>query len=232
MLVFSEKFRLTQADLYANKTVRLSSVLDFFQTVSSEHSDLLGVGFDEMAKSNIAWVLARIKFTVLGELCANELVSVETFPRPRGAATYERDYFIYGENGDVKVKGSSQWVLMDGITRRLIRPFFDYEGEFVDRRAYTEKLERIMPICDKPLFSYTINDNDVDRNGHVNNIKYADFMTAALFPQNAHTVIINFVSELKRGDTIDVTARQADGGIIYTGRCGDTVKFTGRIETR
>ena len=230
MLIFSEKFRLTQADFYADKGLRLSSVLDFFQTVANEHADSLGVGFDDLIKKNTTWVLARIKFTILKDLKSNNVITVETFPHPKGIAGYERDYMIYDDKGELAVKGSSLWVLIDFTTRKILRPFFDYEGEFVNKRAYENKIERIAPISSIPTYSSLVTENDIDRNGHMNNIKYADLMTATAFPKKRETVTINFLSETKKGETVQVSAEESENGVLYTGKIDDVIKFTGKIE--
>ncbi len=230
MLLFTEKFRLTQADFYADDRIRFSSVLDLFQTVASKHSAEIGASLEDMAKQNLAWVIARIKFTVILPLKYNELVTVQTYPHPKGVTGYERDYKVFDENGNLAIIGNSIWVLINKETRKISRPVFDYDGDFVYEFVYPDKIEHVASIQTPPSFSYLVTQNDIDKNGHMNNVRYADLVTATFLPEERSTLTVNFIRETKRGETVDMSFLETDIGTLYTGKSNGEVRFTAKIE--
>jgi acyl-ACP thioesterase len=132
-----------------------------------------GLGFDEMLKKNLAWVITKMRFEVYQSFAPSEVVTVETAPHPKGSVDYTRDYYIYKEDGSLAVKGSSQWVLIDFTARKIVRPCVDFVGEFTDKRAFEGRLPKVIAVDSIYLGSHTVNRIDLDHNGHTNNIRYA-----------------------------------------------------------
>ncbi len=232
MLSYSEKFKLRQGDFDASDNLRASAVLDIFQTIAAAHAEILGVGFAAMMEKNIAWVITKVKFDCITALHAGDEVVVETRPLPKGTVDYVRDFYIYAPSGELAIKGSSQWVLIDFTSRRILRPTFDFEGEFTAQTAYeTRKIERVAPFDGTSVHAHAVTNSDQDHNGHTNNVRYADMaydaQANALPIKRAN---INFIAETKVGDTIDVAVRTDANATEYCGYSRSTPCFTMRIE--
>ncbi len=231
MIYFSEKFMLRQSDFDCNDNMKASSYLDLFQTVASEHATREGLGFEEMKRKNLAWVITKMRFEVLLPLVAGEIVSVETAPQPKGSVDYTRDYYIFKADGSLAVKGSSQWVLIDFTARKIVRPCVEFVGEFIDKRAYEGRLPKVNAVDDIFLGSHKVAKLDLDHNGHVNNIRYADMvfeLETREFTSPIRAFAVNFSKESYEGETLDI---YTDGNGLYTGKKTDgTVSFTMFIE--
>ena len=208
MLSYENEFTLLESDFDLNDNMKLSSYLDLFQTVAGDHAKQMGIGFNDTRKRGLAWVITKVKLTVLAPLHASQKIKVVTMPLPKGALDYIRDYYIYDEKGECVAIGSSQWVLIDYNSRRISRAVIDYNGECTTVSAYENpKIEKIASITDgEKAYSHSVTPIDIDHNGHLNNIRYAD-MTLCANPSEKRPIksaIVNFISECRLGETVDV----------------------------
>ena len=230
MLIYNERFKLRESDFDEFDNLKPSAFLDFFQSVASTHATLKGMGFDDMIKKNIAWVLTKVKLDAYKRVKAKDTIIVETIPRPKGLIDYTRDYYIYDEENELIAKGSSQWVHIDFTTRKLLRPTIDFTEELSPRDAYeTRKIERVPAVDTYEIGKYVTTRNDTDHNGHVNNLRYADMVLAfeKKNPAPVRSFIINFSVESHENETLTI---YSDGDTLFTGKKQDgTVSFTAKL---
>lgn len=233
MLIYNCEFILRQSDFDCNDNIKPSAILDLFQSVAADHATQLGFGFDPMKEKGLAWVIVKTKFDILKPLKASERIKVETLPHPKGLVDYTRDYFIYGEEGSLAVIGTSQWVLIDFATRKIARATTDFNGEFVNKFAYEDKrIEKVAPFNGDSAYTHAVSVVDLDHNGHVNNIRYADMMLCADGKRDDSSVksfVINFSNEAKWGDTIEVCVKEENGVTFYSGNLGSVNCFTAKV---
>lgn len=187
--VFKAAFNLRMSDFDCRKKLLPGAVLDIFQEVAGLHSELLGVGFEDMLKNELIWVLVKVRYKVLNEPRLHQRVLVKTWPLPPERISYRREYEICDEEGHPLILGSSEWVAVHSTRRRIMPAKAIYnlrEEEFYTRLCFEEKGTKIKPfetvdngfeIC--PRYC------DIDLNGHVNNTKYANFVMDALSPERA-----------------------------------------------
>ena len=160
----------------------------------------MGVGFFDLIAEHKIWVLTKVKYQIVGEIWRNEQVTVRTWPLPPSRVNYRREYLIKGSDGRRLVIGTSEWVIVHSEKRRVLPAENLYpEGEefcmeqlFQGRMRHvphfqTEKKERVV----YPAFS------QLDLNGHVNNIQYANFVMDALQPDR-ETEITRFQIDYHR----------------------------------
>lgn len=233
LLIYNEEFAIRQSDLDCYDNAKISTYLDLFQTVASNHAEQFGMGFAETHAKGIAWVITKIKLDIFTPLRPGERVRVETFPHPKGRIDYTRDYFVYKPDGTLAAKGSSQWVHIDFSSRKILRPTLEFDGEFVDRAAYeSTRIEKVDAITAPPCFTYAVTPLDFDHNEHVNNARYADMLLCADCSNRVpKRVIINFVGEGRKGDAIDISVSKPSPDLtLYTGTHGRGVCFTARYE--
>lgn len=231
MLTYSEQYKIRTSDLDYRDDMRLSSYLDLFQTIAGKHADLLGLGYEQMLKKGIAWVITKVKFDCILPLKSDETVTVVTEPHEKGLMDFIRDYYVYKEDGTLAAKGTSQWVHIDFKTRKLVEPQADFEGEFTARSAYPKRrIERVAAIDDEPVYVHEIVRTDLDHNGHTNNIRYADMIFNSVdLPGTPKRAIINFHSESKLGDKVTVACRRDGDDMIFTGRKDGETCFTAKL---
>ena len=219
LLKYTQIFKLNSADFTDNGDIKLSKALDLFQTVATNHAEQIGAGFDKMLKNDIAWVLVKTRLTIVGKANGEDNVKVVTYPHPKGRIGYVRDYLIFDEKENLIIKGSSLWTLVSFSQRKLLRPTFDYEGEYVNEKAYEDDFIRFTPLMSQNNeYVYLILETDIDRNMHTNNVKYADFIINGLKNQpKIKEFSIQYSSETKLNDEILISYLIQEGEIKICG---------------
>lgn len=234
LLEFKNKI-ITNANFFdPNGNFRPYSYLDVFQNAAATHAEMLGLGADVLSKQNIAWILTKVKFNVVKSNIINQTknIIISTYPRPKGRVTFLRDYYIHNDNNELLAYGSSQWVTWDISTRKIVPSTLDYQGEYTDSRAYQNPLEKIESFDDgEKIFSHIVQNSDIDLNDHTNNAKYAEMIYNAYLPtdKTISELIINYIHETKKGDTVDIFFKTDNDYCYFVGKCKDFVAFTARV---
>ncbi len=221
--IYSNSFSMRASDFDCFGKIKPSSILDLFQEVAGAHAEELGVGFEDLLKRNILWVLVKVKFEIISEIKKHQTVVVKTWPLPAGRVTLQREYLIEDGEGNVLAKGTSDWVTMDLETRRL-SPCGEIHllKEFCLDRNFEEKLRKV------PDFEITGAEHaqikpqycDIDENMHLNNIRYSDFVLNLVKPEREEvidTLQIDFHREIMPDACIDLYAISDEKGIIAKG---------------
>lgn len=235
LLLYSQDFTFTTNDYYYNDNLKISSILNVFQTVAGDHAELIGAGYEEMMKQDIVWMLLHLKCDIIKSFKRGEKITVKTVPQPKGRIGYVRDYYIYNDKNELCVKGSSFWCLVSFSKRRLLRPTFEYKGEFADFKAYEQDFERLTPfsVSENPAYVCKILNTHIDKNGHVNNIKYADFVVDGLDEiPDICSFEIKYVSECRKGDTLNIGYQKQDNTIYACGENNGKTSFVAKIITK
>ena len=228
MLKYSAQIKLRESDFDYTDHLKLSTYFDLFQTAACEHADEHGIGFEQSIAKGIIWVITKLKLEVYKNFKVGDTITLESFPHPKGVVEYVRDYYIYNVNGELCAKGCSQWILLDANTRKILRPCFDFVGEHTSVWAYEKRIEKVSPVEDEKIGEYLVDRLDLDHNGHVNNIRYADmvFCFEKDITKPVTFCVINFLSECMLGDRLEIFT---DNQGSYTGKRDQTIAFTAKI---
>lgn len=229
MQVYSEKFRTRESDFDVNGNIKPSAVLDFFQEIAGTHALILGLGFDNLIENDLLWALVKVKFEIIASPKSHQNVVVKTWPLAPSRIALQRDYLIEDEDGKVLVKGTSEWVTMNAKTRKLVISNDIYPLEsFCEDRAFEDKIKKV------PDFKLETNAKiiipefcDLDRNIHVNNIKYADFVMNMLCSEESvpvKTFQIDFHKEIYKGEKIHLYMQNDDHAVLFKGTGEDGEK--------
>ncbi|KAL9334919.1 hypothetical protein Peur_072100 [Populus x canadensis] len=175
----------------ADKTATLESILNLLQETALNHvwvSGLLGDGFGAthgMVRNNLIWVVTRMQVQVDEYPIWGEVMEVDTWVGASGKNGMRRDWLIRSDvTGEVLVRATSTWVMMNQQTRRLSKMPEVVRAEispwFIENKAFEEKIpEKIYKLDTNAKFT---NSNlkpkrsDLDMNHHVNNVKYVNWM--------------------------------------------------------
>lgn len=230
LIEHSETFSIRQSDFDCNDKIKVSSILDFFQTVATNHAENAGLGYINLLEQKLLWMVVKVKFEIVCTLKPGDKITVRTFPHPKGKIDFVRDYFIYDEYGKLCIIGSSQWVQVDAEKRRIVRPSGDFDGKFVPESEYAfggDKIKKPRSTSATALMDFIVRREHLDHNGHVNNIKYADFIFDAQSSDDGllKSGTIEFVSEISLGQTVSISKENLEGVTVFTGKKDGTVAF-------
>ena len=222
---------ITENDFNEDGTVKLSSLLYFFQEAATEHADIIGVGMDALLEKNIVWVLTKMKVRILEDPVIGGGYYVMTYPRAVKSRYCPRDYYLYNEAGELVVVASSIWSLMDWTTRKVVRATdLDFGGTFREDEPFPEGFEKVRLKEPVTAGEYKVTASDIDANQHTNNCRYADMVSMAADVAAVKEFVIQFSKETKEGDVIELIKEPGEGCQMVGGRLedGQTV-FTARV---
>lgn len=222
MLKHSCNFTLSPEDFDAHGNLLPEKILSMFQELADKHAVLLDVGFEKMLSRNLLWVITQMKYQVCGKVEAGTQLLGETWPLPPTRINYERQYLISDAEGNPIIKGTSIWVLIDAEKRSLAKASENVypEGEYCTVNNFDERLRRIRDFeSDGNVFDVCPDQTAIDKNGHVNNTKYAGFVLTALNDIGGEIDLfqIDYINEVMCGETVHIERAENDGTILVKG---------------
>jgi acyl-ACP thioesterase len=146
------------------------------------------------------------------------------------------------ETGNVRVKATTSWLVLNLETRRLVRdPKLMDEGTTCTENVLESPADKVqMPKGVEPEFvmEHLVSYSDIDMNAHTNNAMYMQWAMDAVDYQLASTrpvksMTINFNHETKHGDNVALyryILEDETGMHVYIeGKVGDTSAFIADI---
>ena len=214
------------------------ALLDIFQDLATSQAEDMGIGRAAMDAKGVFWAVIRFKYEVLREPVHFERVIGRTWPHSPSHFSFMRDFDMRAEDGELLVKASSEWVLMDYATRKFasVRDYYDGSHDFLDERSFPSKLRKIPNFEEDAEHPYVVvpSYTDIDANGHVNNAKYANFVINALNPcgeGSLRTFQIDYRHEVFPGQPISVFTKEVDDAVLAKGvREDGAIAFACKIE--
>ncbi|MEG1879254.1 MAG: thioesterase [Pseudoflavonifractor sp.] len=179
---------------------RPSAFMGILQDVAAEASVKINLSRETlMTRYGAFWMLARIWYHLDRPLRWNEALTLRTWHRGGQGASMYRDFDISVDGVPVG-EAVSSWILADWQTRKLLRmsQVLEFTGTTGGSLCKTKTLQKLrhpegLILAEHRRMHYS----DTDINGHVNNIKYADFVCDALHME--HLDPAQYVAELQMG---------------------------------
>ena len=211
-MFIKEKFRIGFRDMGIGNKLRNKSLLGFLEDVGGMHSDIAGLGVDDIERTKLSWIALGWKVQVIKRPRYGEYITVKTWSRKTNKFYSFRDYEVYNEKEELIAKGTSKWLLYDieknaiaTLTEDLIGPY-ETEPEF---SAFEEepKYKIIEPENYISKVDYKINRSIIDLNEHVHNTYYMDLAYEAIpremyLSDELNNIEISYKKEIKYGETV------------------------------
>ena len=219
-MYYEKEYLVDSRDIDPWYHCRPSGLLGALQEAAVEAACELHASREEMLnKYHCFWMLARMWYRLDRPLCWGERVTVRTWHRgARGASTY-RDFDLFADGRPVG-EAVSTWVLADVDTHRLFRMSGLEEFQGTDGGPLCKektlsglRLPQNMEKAEDRLMHYS----DTDVNGHVNNVRYVDFLCDALHMENlgpdrfVSSLQVGYLAECRAGETLELYTGRADG---------------------
>lgn len=213
-------------------------MLDFFQESAWRHAEDLDVGVDRLGSAGCFWVLSRLSLRVDRYPSWNEEVMVRTWPKGIDRLLALRDFLLLDAGGETCARATTAWIIVDGTRRRPVRvePFFGHVLLEKGQDALPGTAEKVdMPSGGEVRGRYTAGYSVVDMNRHVNNARYADWITDS-FPFNRFedTLIrdfsINYLAEVGPEEEVELSVVPGgENDFFIAGRAGGRESFKSRV---
>ena len=247
--VWQETFPVRFGVIDKSDRLTMDAVFQYFQEAAICHAENLGVGREDMARTGQVWILSRISVLVNRRPKYNETVTVRTWPRGGEKLFAMRDFDIRDKDDKAAVSGRSAWIIVDMEKRRPLRP-----QSVMDNLPKNEGLEaltsqdggaaalaergNLQKAAERPAL-YT----DVDYNGHVNNVRYVQWIEDTLDPQllekaEKMRLDVNYTNEILGGEFIEIMSAPikdengASSTFAFEGRKKESGQTAFRAELR
>ncbi len=160
----------------------LQGVLSCVQEASGQHSTALGYSWESLWEKGLFWAVLRhrVKIDRLPRL--GEAFQVKTWPMPTRSG-YPRAVEACDKAGQKLFSAVSLWVLMDKNTRAMVLPGksgVEVAGHLTGTELAMPKSIPALPAGEERVC--TVEAGLTDKNGHMNNIRYLDWVLDALPP--------------------------------------------------
>ena len=228
---YAQNFEITDIAVDCYGRMKTSMILFLAQEVAGKHCNILSVDYDTLAQKRMFWAVTRHRVQVTRLPMRGETIRVETWPMPTTRVAYPRSMVAYDANGNECFRSISLWVLMDLDKRNMILP--GKSGISVVGTLRGMELDSPNSLVPKLLNNHldrTVRFTDLDRNGHMNNTKYLDWIDD-LLPSafhEAHQVrefTVCYLNEAREGQALDIhwdfpeqDILQVDGRRNFDGR--------------
>jgi acyl-ACP thioesterase len=226
MDVFEKKYMVTVGDVDTGRYIKPAILFDFFQSLTTEHGEDLGVGLDVMLAHGQGWILSRFSVLIERRPRFGDVLTIKTWPQGFDRLLCRRNYDVLDDSGGLFARASSSWLILDIGKRRplrpaaLVTPLPLNEGRvFMEGGARSlVKQDGLVKTAERTaLYS------DIDFNGHVNNARYVQWIQDALpkdFIKNTLKlrIDINYVNEVTLGETVEIYSSGPTSPLALEGR--------------
>ena len=180
-MFFTEKVEPRLNDFDAAGFLSYEAILQILENLSAHHALTVN---DRVSGAGIAWILVDWRVEILSRPKQFQKLNATTWVRktPPSGTTY-RDFKVTDDKGNLLIKASSRFALINTGTGRMTRisaELMDSYGPENDsafeedrgRLSEPDTFDREAPIV--------LRKTDIDYNGHVHNTRYVDFALDAL----------------------------------------------------
>ncbi len=218
--IYTQHFDITDncVDCFGN--LKLSTLLYYAQEVAGRHFDRIAMTYDQLAKRGMFWAIIRQRVAITRLPKSGETIRVETWPMPNTRVAFPRHVAAYDQSGNLLFQVISLWVLMDVETRAMILP--GKSGILLPGTTQGSELPPPASLPAKQLLNHrsrTVCFTDLDRNGHMNNTKYLDWI-ADLLPSSFHEqhspqeFTVCYLSEAREGQELTISWEFTEDGCL------------------
>ena len=209
--IYTDHFQITDIAVDCYGRMKPSMILFLAQEIAGRHCVQLALDYDTLAEKRLFWAVTRHRVQITRMPVRGETLRIETWPMPTTRVAYPRSMVAFDENGNECFRSISLWVLMDLDSRTMVLP--GKSGIDVNGTLRGTELASPTGLVAKPLHNTqerTVRFTDLDRNGHMNNTRYLDWISDLLPSQfhRQHTpreFTVCYLSESREGQELQLS---------------------------
>ena len=219
-LIYEQQFCINDLMVDRYGRLRLSALLYFAQEAAGQHSALLGADYDTLAQKRLFWAVTRHKVQISRLPMRGETIRVQTWPMPATKVAYPRAMAAFAADGTELFRAISLWVLMDLDNRSMVLP--GKSGVEVAGLVRGNELTVPHSLMLRDLErsqERTVTYSCLDRNGHMNNTRYLDWVED-LLPSEFHSrhqakeFTVCYANEALEGQPVRLDWRLSEEGCL------------------
>lgn len=207
-------------DTDANRVLRASKILMYFQETANIQCAKFGMPLDELRDiEGVGFILSQLSMRIMKPVTAYKEIEVSTWCKEAKGFSFLR-FFEMRVGGEVVALASSTWALVDINSKTLVRAdrlensHFPYDtpidNALLPPRARIGKGEGLGVVGER-----TIAYSDIDYNMHMNNTNYPDMLCDFLPNMQGKFVSemsLSYIKEAPLGATLTVSRALREDG--------------------
>lgn len=236
-LCYEQNFEVFHFECDAWDNMKPAAVLRRAQEIATDQCESLGLTEELYRRTNTVFLLSRLSLLVWRMPRVDEKVRIETRAYGMRRAVYHRITSFYSAQGEKLCETDGRWVLVDTVNRRILRKPLDEFLSYFNEDPKEEHSFEVPKVGDynnyiKHVAAYSM----CDRNGHINNTRYADIACDALPIEKltnggVHRMVFNYRSEIALGEEFEFACAQlCKNSFMCTAMQNSTRKFECYIE--
>lgn len=227
--ITTENSKLAFYDCDYLKRMKLSAILKHTAELAGADYTEKGLGYAFLRENDYAFLLSQISLHITRYPTEPEVLSASTWECGKKSASFLRGYEI-SVDGNVCVEGISGWILVNISTKKIVRPSqFPWQMPQLEDKALNALPLRRLSCSGEKVGEHIVAASEIDANGHIYNAWYADiavnFLPAELFVREASDFLIDYVSEAKLGEVIEIFLERGDEFTAIEGKVSGKTCF-------
>ena len=211
-MIIENEYIVKLSEIGKDNKATNKTILSYLEDIGGMHSNKAGYGIFEIQETHLSWVLLGWRLQVIRRPKYAEKIKIKTWSKGVVKFYTYRDFEIYDEYGNLIIKASSKWVLLDIEKGKIVRIepelIGKYEPELNKSVFESDEFEKIKePEEYQHETEYTVRRSDIDVNNHMHNLNYIELANEAL-PENVYRgalfedVKIIYKKEIKLGEMV------------------------------
>lgn len=218
---YSDKTNVFGQDVDLNGHLRPSVLLAKLEDAGSRQMAAFPPSNDDLRARGMAFVISRLLLRIDRPLREGEVADARTFPTVSRGVSYNRCYRMF--SGDECVaEAYTSWALLNFRAHKLVRigetePIGGEQETPIDvgipMREPFPPAEAFETATVRAVYF-----SDADRNGHLNNTKYLNWLCDCvpdIAHRTLHTANVSFVTEAPLGETITILRAEVGGRYFF-----------------
>ena len=218
--IYREQFTITDQDADRFGRAKSAALLWYAQQVAGEHCRTLDLDWQTLQSRRMFWAVIRQRVQVSRIPTLGQTITVETWPMPTTRVAYPRSTVAYDGQGRELFRSIGLWVLMDLDKRAMILP--PKSGIIVRGTVRGTELPAPGALMLRGLQNTaqrTVRFSELDRNGHMNNTRYMDWVDDLLGSDFHRDNVLReftvcYLSEAREGETLRVDYSLDGSGLM------------------
>ena len=219
--IFVQHFEINDMVIDRFGRLKPSMLLLYAQTVATQHGELMQVGYDTLNPRGLFWAVIRHRVQISRLPRHGETIRIETWPMPATRSSFPRSVIAYDAEGNECFRAISLWVLMDINKRSMVLP--GKSGITLEGSVLGNELAlpgSLAPGHLENCRQRTVCYSDLDRNGHMNNTKYLEWIDDLMPSQfhgsrNLKEMTICYLTEAWEGQQLDLCWELPEEGVMH-----------------
>ncbi len=219
-------FRVDTQNSSPKGFITLAGLQRAIVSVTEEHLENVGLDVPFLMKNyGVSWVFLSFTAEIKSPILAGETLLIRTWHTERKSIYYRREIEMRHQDGSLAAVAATFSSILDMESRRICKN--EEVLERVNALGDGEKLFeaesrlRLKPEELAPVMTQTVQPSWIDRLGHVNNLRYADFVTDALSEKQREKLgevkryEVCFSGELRQGEEVEIRLGEGESGEIF-----------------